>query len=361
MVGQVVPLPLAIWLAPIFIFVLGVGLAWRDGLVNLLKVSIFPNQLAIFAFILLFAFFINRGLALFDDFAMLPTASLIATGDIPPHFPLNPKVGLEYHYFGLMFSAQMMRVANLLVWNAVDLMRALYFALAVMLASLWARRLTYSLTAGFLTGLMVALGSGTRWLLLLLPTNLLDRISPSIHMLGTGIASGETLSAALISNWGVEGGGPLPIPFAFTNGVYLPGVFGMLGSNSLAPIILTCLLLLTCTRWRGWRGGLITAAILACLSLIRETTVLFWLASWSAMTGIWMVRNHSLRLPVSLRKWWIVLLTGSLVGLFQGGVLTNVLYRLLFATEQASQQTIVFSFSPIPSLVSGHLGVLALN
>jgi hypothetical protein len=30
------------------------------------------------------------GLAILDDYQNLPTTALIATGDIPPHFPLNP-------------------------------------------------------------------------------------------------------------------------------------------------------------------------------------------------------------------------------------------------------------------------------
>ena len=90
---------------------------------------------------------IGRGLGIFDDYQNLPTISLMAAGDVPPHFALNPALNFGYHYFLLLFAAQFMRIGNMFPWSALDLARGLILALPLILAGLWAYRLTRN-TAG---------------------------------------------------------------------------------------------------------------------------------------------------------------------------------------------------------------------
>ena len=108
-------------------------------------------------FFLLTIFFISigRGLALFDDYQNLPTVSLMATGDIPPHFALDPRFSFNYHYLLLLFAAQFMRLGNMFPWTALDASRGLIIALPLVLAWLWAYRMTCHRVASVLTSMML--------------------------------------------------------------------------------------------------------------------------------------------------------------------------------------------------------------
>ena len=77
---------------------------------------------------------IGRGLGIFDDYQNLPTVSLMAAGDVPPHFALNPALNFGYHYFLLLLAAQFMRIGNMYPWSALDLARAPILALPLILA-----------------------------------------------------------------------------------------------------------------------------------------------------------------------------------------------------------------------------------
>ena len=117
--------PLACWLGVSFVFIIGLVLALPDGWRSLLSIRLVPGQWV--ALLLLIALFtaIGRGMAIFDDYAHLPTVSLMATGDIPPHFSLDPSVPYGYHYFLLLFAAQVVRLGQLFTWVALDFSRGL--------------------------------------------------------------------------------------------------------------------------------------------------------------------------------------------------------------------------------------------
>ncbi len=108
---------------------------------------------------------IGRGLGMLDDFQNLPTVSIMATGDIPPHLPGAPDVHYGYHYFLILLGVQFMRVASAAPWTALDLARGLTLALAIALAGLLALRLTRNKTVAWLSAAFFAFASGTRWLL----------------------------------------------------------------------------------------------------------------------------------------------------------------------------------------------------
>ncbi len=360
-----VALPLAAWLAAALVLAAGLILAFRrDGWAGL-RFSIRPLQLVLFAGLVFVYFMISRGMAIFDDYAHLPTVSIMATGDIPPHFSLDPQVIYGYHHFLLLFSAQVMRVAQLPPWTALDVGRALSFGLSVMLAGLFAQRLTRSMLAGLLGGAMMAFGSGSRWLLLLIPHRLLLWIGRGMEMLGSGASSGANLAEALTHPWAAEGTGPMPFPFAFANGIYTPGVITANGVNGIVVFTVILLLLLTFHHWRGvWVPAVVSALIFSSWGLLTEAELVLFLAGWGLVALVFMLRARSLRLPSSLYRWLGVIGAGSILGFASGGAWTDLIaksfQRLTTGSAPASYQTVGFTLAWPPAIVSSHLGVLSL-
>lgn len=359
LLARLLPLPLAFWAAAGLTLALGFGFAIGSGWRSLLRIPILPAHWLILVFLTYLFTSIGRGLALFDDYAHLPTLSIMATGDIPPHFSLDPSIPYGYHYFLMLFGAQLMRIADLLPWTALDFSRGLSFAMAMLLAGVWVQRLTHNAFAGFLGGVLAAFGMGTRWLLLLLPPGVVASLGQGVQMIGSGLSSGPDLATALTSGWGIDGSGPIPFPFAFVNGIYGPGVLGFLGPNGLIDAAVGFAILLTFNRWYNWRGPLVTVLLSAASGLLGETGLVLGLASWLILTVIYVLRTRSLRLPHSLWQWWLVLLAGGLLGVLQGGAWTELI-RGWVEGARTSYQTIGFAMTWTPVIVSSHLGVLLL-
>src|SRR5512146_928297 len=131
LIGHFVSLPLAFWLAAALVLAAGAAFWWpfKDWR-RLFPVRVRPWQVAAFLVLVYLATATGRGLALADDYQNLPMTSIIATGDTPPHFALDPSVSFGYHYFMLLFAAQLMRIVNLDVWTALDVIRGLALALS---------------------------------------------------------------------------------------------------------------------------------------------------------------------------------------------------------------------------------------
>ena len=371
LLARLLPLPAAFWAAAALTALLGLLMALREGkaaLIPLKELSPLPwGTLVALLLLCLLATSLGRGLAIFDDFAHLPVVSLMAAGDIPPHFPLDPGVPYEYHYFILLFAASVMRIGGLYAWTALDLSRGLACGLALVLAFQWSRRVTRSATAGVLGAAFVAFASGARWLLLLLPGGLLNRISAVVTLLGSGAGSGPTLTAALASPWAVEGAGPLAFPFAYVSGVNQPGVLSQFVANGLTETAFVLALLLTLSRWRfskevfsEWRGVLASGLILSSMMLLTEAGVLLELGGWGLIVLILVFSRRSLRLPRSLWAWAAAVLGGNLAGALLGGALPGAITQALGQGTADSHHTIGFQLVFPPTLVSAHLGVLSL-
>jgi hypothetical protein len=194
--GQLLPVPLAFWVSAGLVFLIGLGFSMpfsRKKLLEMVRIPIQPWQWLSLIGLTLLLTVVGRGMAILDDYQNLPTTSLIATGDIPPHFALDPQVSFNYHYFSLLFAGQLMRVGDLFVWSALDVTRALGFSIALMLGYFYVRRLTRSEIAGFISVLMGLFSCGTRWLMLLLPKDFMLALSSHIQMIGTAAGSGPTL------------------------------------------------------------------------------------------------------------------------------------------------------------------------
>ncbi len=361
--ARILPVNQAAWAAALLVLALGFVLVMRSGWRSALDIPIQPLQLLVFLAILWISFQIGRGMPINDDYAHLPTTSMMAAGSIPPVFSLDPSVAYGYHDSLTLFAAQIVRLGNLYIWTALDLARALSFSLAILLAALFARRVTGNRLAGLLGGAMAAFGSGARWLLLLLPPQALNWLSGPVQMLGSGQASGANLADALLHSW-ASLGGPMAFPFAFINGVIQPGVMDMFNITGLMATCIPIVLLLTFNRWRGWLGGAISVLLIAATGLIYELAVALFLAAWALITLLYVVRHKSLHLPRTLRNWLWVTGLGTLLALIQGGAwtdtLTGIFQRIIYHNTPTSYQTIQFTVSWIPAIVSQQLGVLSL-
>ncbi len=318
-----------------------------------------PTQWVLLGLLTLLFTAVGRGLGIFDDYQNLPTVSLMAAGDVPPHFALGPSLNFGYHYFLLLFAAQLMRLGGMFPWTALDLARGLAMALPLVLAGLWAYRLTHSRLASFLTGFLLAFAGGTRWLLLLLPAPVLSRISEQITIIGSAAATGTNLTEALLRNWVLDGGGPVAFPFAFHTGINQPFVMAHTGISGSA-ILIMLLLLLTAERWRHWTAGLVTAVLVSALALANEASFGLLMLSFALVLALWMFLRR--KAPRSLSRWIGILAAAGMAAVLQGGMLTEIVRgRLSSGPDAGSYFDATPSIVWPPAIISAHFGSLSLG
>ena len=131
-VARFLPMSIAFWVAALLTLTVGILAAWplnRELLPDKLKVQ-WSHWLFFVALVFLLTL-IGRGLGMLDDYQNLPTVSVMATGDIPPHLPGAPEVRYGYHYFLILLGVQFMRVAAAPPWTALDLARGVTLTLAI--------------------------------------------------------------------------------------------------------------------------------------------------------------------------------------------------------------------------------------
>lgn len=358
LLAHVLPIVIASWTSAVLLFAVGAAGVVLFHLQTKVKFS-WGLWILLGGLFLVFTF-IGRGLGIFDDYQNLPTVSLMATGDVPPHFALNPSLNFGYHYFLLLFAAQVMRLGNMFPWTALDIARGLMMALPLVLAGLWAYRLTRSPLASSLTGVVLAFAGGTRWLLLFLPQTWLAYLSNQITLIGSASTSAPNLAAALLTEWKIDGAGPIPFPFAFYTGINQPYIMAYSGISG-SGILILLLLLLIFNRGRHWLGSLLLGALIAALAIANEIAFLLLLLGFGIVVLVWVVRNRSWRLPRELATWLLVLCGAIIVALLQGGLLTELARsRLIPNSGQTGYFDTSLSFVWPPSIVSAHLGSLSL-
>jgi len=363
--AQVVDLPYAFWLAALIIIAVGIVLSWPIQMKALaLEIKLALPYLG-WLLILVFVFtMIGRGLAIFDEFQTIPLVSLMAAGKIPSQFVLNPEIDFGYHYFLLLFAAQIARLGGVFPWLALDLARALVLALTLLLGAMWAYRLTGKTLVAYTTAIVLAFATGSRWLLLLLPGSLLDRISKSVQLTGSGAASGDSLKQAITSNWVIEGGGPIPYPFVFADGISHPYVMTYNGIGVMAVMIML-LLLFIADRRKGILGGIVFVIAFSALALANEVAFgLIYLGFFVVIVLAFLLRRRFSRQPAIPWFWVGVLGAGGVIAILQGGMFTEMagsaMQRL---TGQAVESfySNAFMFVWPPEVISIHLGRLSLS
>ena len=359
--ARILPMSIAFWASALLTLALGLAAAWpwkRELFPQRRKVS-WSTWLTFLAAVLLFTL-IGRGLGMLDDFQNLPLSSLMATGDIPPHFPGRPDTRFGYHYFLILLSVQFMRVASAAPWTALDLARGLTLALAMVLSGLLAWRLTRNQAVAWLSAIFFAFAGGTRWLLLLLPGTLLQRISSGLTLIGSGRVTGETLTDALSRTWEVTGSGPIPFPFAFVNGVNAPALMTHNGYGVLPGVILFLLLLLA-GRQRTWQAGIPLTILLASLALANEVDFAILYLGIILVAIVWMIQRKTMRPPQSAWFWVAVIFLAGILAMLQGGLLTESIYQRLAPSTSQTDSYFEGGITLVPpAVISSHLGRLSI-
>jgi hypothetical protein len=360
--ARFLPMSLAFWVSALLTLALGLISSWpwhRELFPQRFHVS-WSRWLAFIAATIIFTL-IGRGLGMLDDFQNLPLSSLMATGDIPPHFPGRPDTRFGYHYFLILLGVQFMRVASAAPWTALDLARGITLTLSMVFTGLIAWRLTRNQAVAWVSAIFFGFAGGTRWLLLLLPGTLLNRISSELTLIGSGQVTADNLFDALSRTWEVAGSGPIAFPFAFVNGVNAPTLMTHNGYGLLPAVILLLLLLLG-NRVRAWQAGIPLTILLASLALANEVDFVILYFGAVLVAIAWAIQRKSIRPPRLAWFWVAVILIAGVLALMQGGLATEVIHQRLYPSTASSDTYFQVGFSLVPpAVISSHLGKLSLS
>lgn len=328
------------WLAPELAFALpgalllatGLVFAWRrtsGPWLDWKDLNVWPWLLAGLVLFWLFMLW-GKGLALFDEQKNLSLISIIATGDIPPRFALDDVNFLRsiYHYGFHVFGASLMRLGGMLPWSAFDTAKAVLWALSLLTAGLLGRRYVGAKWASWGLPAVLALATGTRYLLLLLPPGFLLRADREISLIGTSAFMNKPFSQALISGWTIDGGPPMPYIFGFLNGIMDPLVMAHQGPNTFSVLILLVAWLLL-TRLKGRGAWLVMAALFSMWALAWEATYGLFVLGLFGYAGLQYWNERSLAQP-HLKAILAAALLSVPVALSQGGTLTEMARGFLF-------------------------------
>lgn len=362
LLAQILPLEVAFWASAAITLGLGVFAAWRSSKRPRLPVEDFRVWGQWLAFLFFFVFFIliNRGLAIFDDFVNLPMVATLATGDVPPHFYLNPEKMLDHHYGMHLLAAGLVELGGFFPFSALDVYKAFSMALGLILPWLWYRRFIKDSMAWFWLGLFILFAGGTRWLLLFLPQAQLETLSSGVQMLGSAAQTAPNLPEALLKGWEIAGGGPQPFPFAFVNGITTPLTLAMSSKGGWPTLAL--LLLLASRSWRPAQG-LLFGVLLASTALVSETVFVLAWGGVAAGIAVEIIRRWLLHRSITKVLGWIwVLLPGAILAPLMGGALTVTLQNMLLSAR--GEEVAAIMVPPVglrwpPALLSGHLGALS--
>ena len=370
LLAQVLPLSIAYWAGAGIIFIIGLVFGFFLKSKTLLDCSLFREwpQLVVLLFIVLGFTLILRGLAIFDDYYHLPLISVMATGDIPPHFYLDPSLHLPYHYGLQVFAAGMVRLGGFFPWSAWDISRAVVFGFTCLLAWMWIRRLTGSQLAAYLGSVLLAFGGGTRWLLLLVPRQLLERIGANLHMDLSGLAAGGNLVTDLINRWPMDGGGPFPFPFAFANGILEPLNMQLGATGAMWEMTILLLLLIYQRKSHVYLSSVVLGFLFASLALSAEHVYAAITLGLAIILIIKLISNLIRHRPVHrvhLLSWGIPLLLSAVLAIFQGGYITGGFFTLISRLTGRTYPMVTTDFQGFslrwpPAVPTGHLGPLSL-
>jgi hypothetical protein len=315
LLAQILPLTVAYWSSSLVLFLCGLALALlppKRPQIDLWPLKWWPQVVILFAVIPGFTM-ILRGLAIFDDYYQLPMISVMATGDIPPHFYLDPSLHLPYHYGLQVFAAGMVRLGGFFPWSAWDISRAVVFGFTALLAWLWIRRMTGAKLPAYLgTGLLI-FGGASRWLLLLIPQPLLNRMGANLHMDISGMTAGGNLVTDLVNRWPMDGGGPFPFPYAFASGILEPLNMQLGATGAMWEMTILLLLLLWKPRKTSFVNTLTISLLLASLALSAEHVYAAVFAGLVIYFLVYAIRNAVRHRPLKLaslvprrvHNWWV--------------------------------------------------------
>jgi hypothetical protein len=355
------PASWAFILAGILVLLVGIAFAWRGERPFLDWRDLEVWRLLIVGLILTWLFTrIGRGLTIIDDPKNVSIISTMAAGDIPPHFYMNSTFYFAYHYAFQLIGASMMRLGGLFPWSAFDLSKAVLGAYCILLAYLIGKRYIKHELGGVTTAFVMAFATGTRYLLLLLPTNIITKLDSMVVFTNTK----APLSQVLTSIRPESSGPPVSFIYAYMNGIEAWPLFISVQAGP-GTLSFVCLFLI-------W--------LLATRSARRFSFLLFvmifsiWALAWESTFGLFVVGAIS----VTLYYWWkygnihsigqevLALLLSLPVVIFQGGTITQILRKEILGLGStgvvASEQSVAgFALRWPLSFPSSHLEPLNLS
>lgn len=363
--AKALPVSWAFWLSAGMVFLAGLIAALKTGGWKTLLPHVHVGLWLLLGMVFIVSFAILQGYAIQDEYAHLPMISAMAAGTKPAVFPFDPAVRFGYHYFMDLAAAEIVNIAHIYAWTAFDLLRAFIFALGMIVIGLWAEDFTKSPVAGALTSIFAITASGMRWIFLILPREVLSRVSAEITLMGSAAATGDEFIDAVLGMWHIDGDGPLPFPFAFHSDLMGNEALNMFGLNSLLVAGMTALVFYTASRWhKRWLAVGLLVLVFGASGLIHEIGPLLVFGTALLMGGIHFLTHRKERLPDALRGWLVVIVGGMILSFLSGGVLTQmlggVIDQLLGRAVVAGQYSTGFRLAFPPKLISGHLGGLSL-
>jgi len=352
---------LAFWLAAILTFLGGLTFCLPLFRKKTLFKDIFPIvpwHWITFLVLFYIFFMIARGMSIWDEFKTLPLVSMIAAGDIPPHFPYDISVVLDEHYLRYLVAAQFMRIGDFYPWTALAFLQALTLSLSTVLVVIWIQRITRNIFAGITGGVFHVLAGGTRWLLLLFPPSIINKFDSTIQRMGSGLNSGTDLRTALISPWAAQGMAPISIPFAFTNGLLKPSILGV-GWDNISFLILILIILLY-DKVKDIKTLSLVGLLLAGLGLMDEMTFVFLSGLLIIIHLFQLIRTKDAIVKKEARLRLIMLVLVWIVVFLQGGFFT-ALVNNFFDPEYVSYHAFNVQFNFPPTFMDPHLGELQIT
>ena len=214
---------------------------------------------------------ISKGSGMFDEYKNLALISTIANGAIPPTKYYGQGDLLEYHYGFHLLGASLMRLGKLMPWSAFDLSKAILWSYSILLAGLLGDRYVRSKWGAVLMGSVVALAGGTRYILLIFPSNILEKIGQTITLMGTSTSLNGTFSEVLMSGWPINSGPPIDYPFAYLSGINTPFVLAHGGAAILGTSLFLLFLLLV-PKMENKISCFVMVAILSLWALTSEAS-----------------------------------------------------------------------------------------
>jgi hypothetical protein len=317
-----VPAGLAFVLAGVLVLLTGIAFAWRGERPFLDWRDLEVWHLLFIGLILTWLFTrIGGGVTIIDDPKNVSLISIMGAGDIPPHFYMNSTFYFAYHYAFQLIGASMMRLGGLFPWSAFDLSKAILGAYCILLVYLIGKRYIQHELGGVMTAFVATFATGTRYLLLLLPSSIFTKLDSIVVF-----TNSKDLFSQVMTSLRPESSGP-PVSFinAYMNGIEAWPLFVSIqaGPGTLSFICLFLIWLLANRSARRY-SFLILVMIFSIWALAWESTfglfvvgaVLVTLYFWWKQGNIRSIRQEA----------WALLLSLPIV-IFQGGTVTQILRK----------------------------------
>ena len=350
----------------IIILTLGLFMAWRNKkpIFNWSDIHVWPWMI-LFLGLFVYSIFMERGLAIFDDYHHLPAISIMGAGNLPPRYYLNANYEFSYHYGFEILGASLMRLGNMFAWSAFDISKALVWSLSLVIIALIMNNFIKNYWKTIIGVFTFIFMGGTRFLLMILPQSWLYLLDHQIRFEGVSQDLGVPLSKAIYQPLIIGGGPPHPYQFGFINGINGNYILSHGGELPLALIIIGLIWLLT-TNSINWKSIPFYFVLFAHLALTYESSYGLVILS---LALVWLINKFVLRSRESSSINFVVIaaIISIPFAFLQGGTLFSIVQRIMPGSNYGQPAVIihsaaetVFSLNWPPRIFSSHLGSLSI-